>query len=281
MARRRLPDKRPPRGLIGPALTNNVAAEARYARALQALMRQFERETRREVERLMESNAAEQYFAQDAATIAERLAALMGRLRNRFLKVADVQARRMAATVVQQADKRSTSALKSALEQVAERVTIKVPKIEGRLRVLYDASVAENVSLIKSIPEQYLGQVEGAVMRSITSGQGLKELVPELQRLGGISERRAANIARDQTRKAYQSINRARMQGMGLRKFEWVHSGGANEPRPLHVGYNGRIFDFDDPPVIDERTGEKGFPGQLPFCGCVAKPVFIFEGDDE
>ena len=87
-------------------------------------------------------------------------------------------------------------------------------------------------------------------------------------------------IARDQTRKVYNSVNRARMQEMGMRKFEWVHSGGANEPRPLHVSYNGQVFDFDDPPIIDERTKERGFPGQAVNCGCVMRPVFVFEGDD-
>lgn len=282
MARRRLTTRRPPAALIGPALRNSVAAEARYARELRALVREVKAATREEVEAAMETRQADRYFAEDAANLTDKLTALLIRLRARFEKVADRLAVRLAATVVQEAGKRSGTALKSALEQVAERVTIKPPSLQsGKLRTLYDAAVAENVSLIKSIPEQYLTQVEGAVMRSVTSGRGLADLVPELEKLGGVTERRATMIARDQTRKVYQTINRGRMQEMGLQKFEWVHSGGANKPRPLHVSYHGKIFDFDDPPVIDERTGEKGFPGQAVNCGCVAKPVWIFEDDEK
>jgi hypothetical protein len=35
--------------------------------------------------------------------------------------------------------------------------------------------VTENVGLIKSIPTQYLGGVQGAVMRSITTGNGMQD----------------------------------------------------------------------------------------------------------
>ena len=280
MTRRRTLKPAPDNGLVGPALRNNIAAEARYARELKALARELEEAVRAEVVALMESPQAERLFATDAASLPERLAALMTRLRSRFAKVADRQATRLAATVVKDAAKRSESGLKSALEQVAERVTIKVPTMTGRLGTIYDASVAENVSLIKSIPPQYLDKVEGAVMRSVTSGRGLADLIPDLEKLNGGNTKRAEMIARDQTRKVYNAINRTRLQEMGLRKFEWVHSGGANEPRPLHVSYNGKVFEFEDPPVIDERTGEKGFPGQLIACGCVMKPVWVFEGED-
>lgn len=43
------------------------------------------------------------------------------------------------------------------------------------------------------------------------------------------------------------------------------------------TGLNGGIFDIDDPPVIDKRTGEKGFPGQLSYCMCIMQAVLDFE----
>ena len=48
----------------------------------------------------------------------------------------------------------------------------------------------------------------------------------------------------------------------------------SKEPRPHHIteapnGLNHGIFDLDDPPIIDPRTGERGYPGQLPYCRCV------------
>lgn len=280
MTRRRTLKSSLPRGVVGPVLRNNVAAQDRYAKALKAMIREMTIEVRSEVESLMETKQAERFFAADAAPLVDRLSALMDRLRGRLLKVTDRMATRLAATVVKDAAKRSETSLKGALEQLAERVTIKVPPMTGKLGTIYDAAVRENVSLIKSIPEKYLQQVEGAVMRSVTTGRGLEELVPELERLGGVSRRRAEMIARDQTRKVYQSINRARAKEMGIKKYEWIHSGGANEPRPLHVSYNGKVFDFDDPPIIDERTGERGHPGDAIACGCSFRIVWAFEGDD-
>jgi SPP1 gp7 family putative phage head morphogenesis protein len=100
-----------------------------------------------------------------------------------------------------------------------------------------------------------------------------------LQEYEGVTLRRARNIALDQTRKAYNNINKGRMQAIGVQKFEWVHSGGGQKPRELHIELDGQVFSFDDLPVIDERTGERGIPGQAINCRCTMVPVIEFETD--
>ena len=71
------------------------------------------------------------------------------------------------------------------------------------------------------------------------------------------------------------------MQGLGVKKFKWLHSMGGKEPRPLHKNVlNGNVYSFDDPPVIDERTGERGLPGVLINCRCRMLPVIEFKADD-
>jgi uncharacterized protein with gpF-like domain len=70
------------------------------------------------------------------------------------------------------------------------------------------------------------------------------------------------------------------MQKIGIKKFKWRHSGGGAHPRPLHRNVlNGNIYSFDDPPVIDEKTGQRGFPGQLINCRCVMISVIEFDED--
>lgn len=135
------------------------------------------------------------------------------------------------------------------------------------------AAITENVNLIKSIPPQYLDRIAGAVTRSMQSGGSTRALVEEIRRYGQMTLRRARNIAADQVHKAFESINIAEFKRLGIRKFRWMHTGGSTHPREYHLRYapsglNNGIFDMDNPPVIDERTGEKGFPGQLPFCRC-------------
>jgi len=142
-----------------------------------------------------------------------------------------------------------------------------------------DAIIAENVSLIRSIPEKYFTEVESMVFRSIAKGGDRKQLADEIEReFGkhhGITRRRAEFIARDQIRKATSALAIARMQGAGIEEAEWMHSGGANKPRHSHViaGKERRRFRLDKGCLID---GEYIYPGQLPGCGCTCKPVLPF-----
>ena len=128
-------------------------------------------------------------------------------------------------------------------------------------------------------------------MRSITSGKGVTFIEEELLKYKGMTKRRARNIALDQTRKAYNDINLRNMQDAGVKKAEWIHSGGSQKPRTYHMerwdgvsgidngepnGLNGFIFYLDRPPVIDKRTGERGYPAQLPYCHCRMIPIIEF-----
>jgi uncharacterized protein with gpF-like domain len=73
-----------------------------------------------------------------------------------------------------------------------------------------DAIIAENVSLIRSIPEKYFTEVESMVFRSIAKGGDRKQLADEIERefgkRHGITRRRAEFIARDQVRKATSAL---------------------------------------------------------------------------
>lgn len=47
----------------------------------------------------------------------------------------------------------------------------------------------------------------------------------------------------------------------------------SSRTRPEHLRLNGRKFRWDDPPVINARTGERGHPGHDGHCRCFAEPV--------
>ena len=134
------------------------------------------------------------------------------------------------------------------------------------------------MSLIKSIPSEYFRDIQQAVLSSIADGKGLADLTTFLEEQQGVQSRRAKNIAIDQTHKAYNGLNRGRMVQSGIKKFEWVHSGGGLHPRPLHLDQlNGKVFSFDKLPIIEEGTGERGIPGQAINCRCTMVPVIDFK----
>ncbi len=268
--------------LRGSVLSSPTGIEARYNAALQKLVREMLRQTRRDVVALFESPTAVSSHVTTDASISSQSRILMNALSSKFTDLFGRASKALSETMVEQAGKSSAVALGRSLKELSGGLTLKTDTLRsGPIGEIAKAAVAENVSLIKSIPEQYLQKVQGAVMRSITTGNGLQDLVPFLEEQEGVTVRRAKNIALDQTRKAYQSINAGRMKAAGIKKFEWIHSGGGQKPRPDHVAMNGDIYSYDDLPVIDERTGERGIPGQAPNCRCTARPVLDFGDGDE
>ena len=259
----------------GSRLHAPAGVASRYVETLSSLTAQMTAQVTRDIRRLFDTDAAASHFGQDA-TIASQSRILLSALTSKFNDLFAKRAKSIAERMVEGASKASGSALHGSLEKLSGGLSLKTKVDSPELSNIYKASVAENVSLIKSIPAQYLQKVEGAVMRSITTGNGLKDLVPALEQYEGQTHRRAKNIALDQTRKAYNSINRGRMQALGIKRFQWHHSGGGAHPREDHVEMDGNIYSFDDLPVVDQSSGERGIPGQAPNCKCTMSPVFDF-----
>ena len=271
--------------LKGTPLRNNIANENRYADQLERLALQMIEQTRREIRRLFASPEARAYYAQDAS-LASQARMLMNRLERDFDKLFARRSKALADAMVNRSKQASKSALHSSLKQLSGGLSIKTDILTGQLSDIVTATVAENVGLIKTIPETYFSNVRGAVMRSITQPDqgGLSQLVENLDGMLDMRAKqirnKARNLALDQTRKAYNNINKGRMEAVGIEEFIWVHSGGSQKPRSLHQNIlNGKTFRFDDLPIIDQHTGERGIPGQAINCRCVMTPVIPFNGN--
>ena len=221
-------------------------------------------------------------FTKDA-NVASQAKILLNKLNNKFESIFGGVAKGVAQKMLVKEAKVSQHTTKRRLKDISGSAAIlKGTLIPSSMKEAATAALQENINLIKSIPEKYMEQINGSVMRSLQVGGDQERLVQELKKYEGMTQRRAENIAADQTRKTYNTINRIRWKERGVKKFEWIHSGGGQTPRPLHVQLDGQIFDIDDPPVIDNDTGEKGFPGQLPNCGCTMAAVIDFgEESDE
>lgn len=203
------------------------------------------------------------------ATAANVLDDLMRRLRRRWLRRFSDMAKQLAEYFATEAGQRSDEQLKRILKRGGMAVEF---KLTPAVREVLGAIVKENVALIKSIPEQYLGQVEGAVMRSVSAGRDLASLTKELRERHGVTRRRAELIARDQNNKASGAITRIRYAALGIERGIWLHSGGGRKPRPSHVANSGKEYSIKDG-WLDPKEGKRIFPGQLPNCRCVVKPI--------
>lgn len=270
---------KPPR-LKGATLRPSESAAIRYAKQLRVLIDRMIAQTERDIAKLFESPTAVASHVATDASISSQSRILLNGLTSKFSVMFAQASKGLSEQMVSAVEMNSATGLRNSLKEISGSVTLKTDMLKGGpVGEIAKASVAENVSLIKSIPEQYMQRVTNAVMRSITTGEGLKTLQPALKNIKGMTARRATLIAEDQTRKVYNSIAKGRMQAVGVGKFEWIHTGGSQKPRQEHIDMDGEIYSFDDLPVIDSRTGERGIPGQLPNCRCTMRPVLDF-GED-
>jgi SPP1 gp7 family putative phage head morphogenesis protein len=267
------------KGIVGKPLIPSAAIGDKYAKAVQALIREMARETAAELKAMF---AAPGYaldgkhdHIEDGSPAARSqiiLNKLMKKYRGKFDDLATMATDRMIKATLKHVDVTSGLSLREL------GAGLELPDYwSARLREIVAASTKEAVQLIKTIPERFLSQVQGETMRSITSGRGMADLTPFLAEKYGQNMRKAKNVALDQTRKAYSNLAAQRMQDAGVEEFEWRHSNGGHDPRKQHQGWNGKVFRYDDPPV-DETFGPV-LPGQAINCRCFARPVLKF-GDN-
>lgn len=270
--------------LKGNKLNYNASLQLKYQQSIRRLTRDMIKETKEKILKLFQTNNSENFFKQRKKaeatdeSITSKSKKVMNSLMSKFTQLFSLAATPAAKDMLNGTKKYSESSLRSSVKKLTGGLSLETGVVPKGMEEVSQAIIDENVSLIKSIPQEYLGKVSGAVMRSITTGNGLADLVPEIQKYSGETDRRAKNIALDQTRKAYNAINKERMQKLGIKKFRWIHTGGGQHPRKSHQEISGNIYSFDNLPL----KGQEGFvngviPGQAINCRCTMEPIIEFE----
>lgn len=244
----------------------NAGIQAAYRKRLDRLIDEMNRSVQFWLKATYRANPPE--MAQDRNP-AQELRAALRKLAQQWQDNFDEAAPKLAEYFAKSVQLRSDAALRKILRDGGISVKFKMTRT---MQDVMDATINEQVSLIKSIPQQYLTQVEGMVMRSVQAGRDLGPLAKALQEQFGVTKRRAATIARDQNNKASASMTRARQDHLGITEGDWIHSGGGKHPRPTHVAMNGKRFNLRKG-MYDQAVGKFILPGELINCRCVWKPV--------
>jgi SPP1 gp7 family putative phage head morphogenesis protein len=126
-----------------------------------------------------------------------------------------------------------------------------------------------NVDLITSIPQQHFERLRKAIDDSFTAGQRWEDLATSVKEIGGITDRRARLIARDQTGKMSAAFNQERQTSLGITEYIWQDVGDGRV-RPSHAAMNGRRCRWDSPPLVD---GENVHPRESINCRCISAPI--------
>lgn len=270
---RRLPNRRlqARRNKTLPAVRADLGLAADYTRRIERLIEEMARSVEHWVGSAYRANEpAVAGLAMDA-TPAIELQRTVKKMRDRWLDRFGEAAPDLAKYFARKAARRTDERVKQILLKSGYAIEFEMSPAQ---RDILAATTQANVALIKSIPEKYLGQVEGIVMRSTQVGGDLATLTRELRKQFGVTKKRAAFIAHDQNRKATSALTRARQLELGLTEAIWVHSHAGKKPRPTHLANDGKKFDiakgwFDPDPKVRRRIQ----PGELIRCRCFSRAV--------
>lgn len=160
--------------------------------------------------------------------------------------------------------------LKKVIQQSVGVSIAPLLRPDTRLAQAMSKATEDNVALIKSMPTEYLADIQSAVSEAWQSGLRWEEVAKQIADQGDVAENRAWVIARDQTSKMNAAFNEARQRDIGIEEYDWSGTLDVRE-RPSHRRMEGVRCRWDSPPEVD---GEHVHPGEAILCRCLARPVF-------
>lgn len=131
------------------------------------------------------------------------------------------------------------------------------------------ALMAEQVTLIKSIPLDAAQRVHKLTIEGIEDSSRASEISKAIRASGDVAKSRADLIARTEVARTASTLTEARALHVGSPGYFWRTSGDG-DVRESHREMEGKFVAWSDPPTLD---GMKGHAGQFPNCRCYPEPV--------
>ena len=140
-----------------------------------------------------------------------------------------------------------------------------------------DSSRNEFLNFMKGIVVFYFLKNKKKVAQYVMSDNSstLKAYLSSQRR---ITRKRAKLELQDNYRETFNALNRVKMEANDIHKFLWEYTYRSKTERPYHVNVlRNQIYDVRNPPIINPKTRERGFPGQEPNCKCRMQPVALLK----
>lgn len=153
-----------------------------------------------------------------------------------------------------------------------KHLNVIVPELTEFQKQEISKTYTENMQFfVKDWTQERIVKMREKVQEAALQGYRPDIVQKMLENEYGIGARKAKFLAQNETCIMLASYKKAKYVEMGFDQFIWRTIMDGKE-RELHKELNGTTWYYDDPPVIDERTGERGLPGQTYNCRCEAQP---------
>lgn len=132
----------------------------------------------------------------------------------------------------------------------------------------------ENLNLyIQKMTVESTIRLREKVQKHVSQGYRASDLLGVIHAQKGVTDRHALFLAKQEISLMTTAYRDARYKEATVNEWVWSSSHD-NRVRPLHRKLDGHKFNYTDKlPVIDERTGQKGTPGQAYGCRCQLIPL--------
>lgn len=161
---------------------------------------------------------------------------------------------------------------KSIIKSIDEQIEISVDLTDAEKEIIAK-EYKNNLELyIKNFLDEETKKLRDEVEESVNAGyraEHLKELIKERYR---VSESKAEFLAKQETSLLTSKYTQMRYKDAGINKYIWSTSGD-NRVRHDHKELDGKIINYDDPPIVDKATGRKAHAGEDFGCRCIQVPV--------
>ncbi|AZG13843.1 phage head morphogenesis protein [Cupriavidus pauculus] len=188
-------------------------------------------------------------------------------LLQRYAEALTPWAERTAAEMLTEVNRRDESAwMQNAADlSRALRQEIRTAPTGATMQAL----MAEQVTLIKSIPLDAAQRVHKLTIEGIEDSTRASEIAKAIRASGEVAKSRADLIARTEVARTASTLTEARALHVGSPGYFWRTSGDG-DVRESHREMEGKFVAWNDPPTLD---GMKGHAGQFPNCRCYPEPV--------
>lgn len=195
------------------------------------------------------------------------------RIRDRFRQQSSqADAGALSATAANQVNQANQKYHVEAMNRVlGVNPVLLEPWIEEEVK----AFIAENASLITTLPQEGLSDIEQLVFRERKRGASPAEMRAKIVEQFGVTQGRARVIARDQVGKFNARMSELRQRNLNIDEYIWRTSKDGRV-RSDHAHLEGQRIKWSDPPVTvttGKRAGERNHAGQDIQCRCFPEPI--------
>lgn len=241
-----------------------------YFKRLNKLTEAMRKDVRDQLIPLLKS--LENQYATDG--YADQITQMVASLSLKYGNITSILAKQTAESVVGSVAAKNQKGFNASINK-AVGVDLSNVLFDEGLEDFLEAQVNKNVSLIKSIPDEYFKSIETVVMNGTVNGLRWESIarqiggIKDISSVNGKLQNRIKLIARNETSNINASINKRRQEQLGIEKFKW-QTAQDERVRQSHAKINGDVYAWDDLPTVD---GVKTSPGQPINCRCIAIPV--------